>query len=132
MKKLKFFFVKFKLTNLTGNEILCMLCMRIEIYRGIYREGYILFVYNSASVPWINSVTNFRFFTNISETVLPTNMYYISLKRSFYSTSARVCCIKVHAEMNEILQVKDFSFSSPLPMLFDSNFHILSLNIHVI
>ena len=59
-------------------------------YRGKYRGGYILFVYNGASVPWIISVNNFWFFTNILETRLPTNMYYISLEWSFYSTSTRV------------------------------------------
>ena len=45
--------------------------------------------------------------TNISETMLPTNMYYISLERSFYSASGHVCCIKIHAEIKELLQVKD-------------------------
>ena len=39
--------------------------------------------------------------------MLPTNMYYISLERSFSSASAHVCCIKIHAEVKEILQVKD-------------------------
>ena len=62
-----------------------------------------LFVYNGVSVPWITSVNNFLFFTYISGTMLPTNMNYISLERTFYSTSAHVCCIK----MNELLQVKD-------------------------
>ena len=56
-------------------------------YRGKYGAGYILFVYNGASVPWITGVNNLLFFTNISETMSPTNMYYyISLERSFYSS----------------------------------------------
>ena len=63
-------------------------------YRGIYGAGYILFVYNGASVLWITSVHNFGFCINILETMLPTNMYYISLERSFDSASARVFCIK--------------------------------------
>ena len=59
------------------------------------------------SVPWITGVNNFAFFINISETMLPTNRYYISLEGSFYSASAHVCCIKIHAEVKELLQVKD-------------------------
>ena len=76
-------------------------------YRGIYGAGYILFVYNGASMTWITCVNNFQFFTNISETMLPTNMYYISLERLLYSASACVFCIKIHAEIKELLQVKD-------------------------
>ena len=34
-------------------------------------------------------------------------MYNISLERYTYRASAHVCCIKIHAEMTEILQVKD-------------------------
>ena len=64
----------------------------------------IFFVYKVASVPWIISVKNF---TNISETMLPSNMDYISLERSFHRASNHVCCIKLHSEMTEILQVKD-------------------------
>ena len=60
-----------------------------------YRPGCIFFVYSGASVPWIISVNNFRFFTNISETILPTNIYYISLERSFSSASAHVHCIRI-------------------------------------
>ena len=37
--------------------------------------------------------------------MLPTNMYYILLERSFYSTSTHVCGLKIHAEITEILQV---------------------------
>ena len=62
----------------------------LDPYRGIYGAEYILFVYNSASVPWITSVSNFWFFRNISETMLPTNMHYISLETSFYSVSTDV------------------------------------------
>ena len=58
-------------------------------------------------MPWIISVNSFRFFNNISETLLSANIYYTSLERPFHSASARVCCIKIHAEMTEILQVKD-------------------------
>ena len=59
----------------------------------------------------ITSVNNFCFFTNISEIMLPTDMYYISLERSFYSASACVCCIKIqNAEIKALLQVKDWSF----------------------
>ena len=38
------------------------------------------------------------------------NMYNISLKRYSYSTSAHVCCIKIHAKLKDLLQVKDWSF----------------------
>ena len=65
----------------------------LNLYRGIYGTGYILFVYNGT--------------TNISETMLTTNKCHISLERSFYSASAHVCCIKIHAEMNELFQAKD-------------------------
>ena len=74
-------------------------CVVFDLYTGIYGVGFFLFVYNSASVPWITCVENFRFLANISETMLPTNMYYISLERSLYSTSAGVSCIKIHAEI---------------------------------
>ena len=66
-------------------------------YRG-NTEQDIFYLY--ITVPWINCVNNIRFFTNISETVLPTNMYDISLKRSFNSTSACVLhknlCFYIH------------------------------------
>ena len=64
-------------------------------------------VYDGASLPWITCVNNFRFFTNISITMLPTNMYYISLERSLYRASASVYCIKIHVEIKELLEVKD-------------------------
>ena len=70
----------------------------------------LLFVYTGALVPWIISVNNFRFSNNISETMLPIDMYNISLERSFYSASDRVSCIKIHAEMKALLQVKVLSF----------------------
>ena len=35
---------------------------------------------------------------------------YVSLERLYYSTSAHVCYIKIHAEMTEILEVIDCSF----------------------
>ena len=47
------------------------------------------------------------FFTDISETMLPTKMYCISLERLFYSASAHVCCMKIHAKVKELLQFKD-------------------------
>ena len=34
---------------------------------------------------------------------LPTNMYSLSLERSFYSTSVRFCCIKIYGKMTEKL-----------------------------
>ena len=40
--------------------------------------------------------------------MLPTNMYYMSSERSFYSILL-VCWIKIHAEIKELLQVKDWS-----------------------
>ena len=77
---------------------------------GIYGAGCIFFVYTAALVPWIISVNNFRFSNNISETMLPIDMYNISLERSFYSASDRVSCIKIHAEMKALLQVKVLTF----------------------
>ena len=74
---------------------------------GKYRPGCIFFVYTGAPVLWIMSVKNFRFFNNISESMQLTNMYNMSLERCYYSASADVCCIKILAEMTEILQVKD-------------------------
>ena len=44
-----------------------------NLYRRIYGEGYIFFYYG-ASVPWVMSVNNFRVFSNISETIQPTDM----------------------------------------------------------
>ena len=74
---------------------------------GKYGPGCIFFVYTGAPVLWIMSVNNFRFFNNISESMQLTNMYNISLERCYCSASTDVCCIKIHAEMTEILQVKD-------------------------
>ena len=79
-------------------------------YMGIYGAGCIFFVYTGALVPWIISVNNFRFSNNISETMLPRDMYNISLERSFYSASDCVSCIKIHAEIKALLQVKVLSF----------------------
>ena len=74
---------------------------------------YIYFVYNStASIPWIISVNNFRFFTNISEIMYSTKHVVISLERSFYSVFSSVCCIKIDVKITEILQVIVFHFSS--------------------
>ena len=75
-------------------------------YRGIYIAGYISFVHNGVYVPWISSVNSFQFFTDISETMPPTNMYYISFERSFNKASSPFCCIKNHAEMVEKSQDK--------------------------
>ena len=52
--------------------------------------------------------------------MLATNMYYISLERCSYGTSAHVNYIKIHAEMFEILQLKIKVLK--LPLLFDSFF----------
>ena len=92
---------------------------------GKYRPGCIFFVYTGALVLWIMSVNNFRFFNNISESMQLTNIYNISLERSYCSASADVCCIKIHAEMTEILQFLKFLYSVLL-MLFDSLVHVFS------
>ena len=42
--------------------------------------------------------------------MLPIDMYNISLERSFHSDSDRVSCIKIHAEMKALLQVKVLTF----------------------
>ena len=73
---------------------------------GKYRPGCI-FLYTGDPVLRIMSENNFHFFTNISESMCPTNMYHISLERSFYNASAHVCCIKIHAKIKKLLQVKD-------------------------
>ena len=76
---------------------------------GKYRLGCIFFVYTGAPVLWIMSVNNFRFFNNISESMQLTNIYNISLERCYCSASADVYSINIniHAQMTEILQVKD-------------------------
>ena len=59
-------------------------------------------------------------------------MYYISLESLFYSASAHVYCIKINAEMKELLQVKDWSFYIHRCLGFlTAFFTFLSLNIHV-
>ena len=56
-------------------------------------------------------------------------MYYISLERSFYSTSARFCFIKIHAEMAEKSRVNDKCFHIDLCLcIYEISFHIFSLN----
>ena len=74
---------------------------------GEIQTGMYFFVYTGAPVLWIMSVKNFRFFNNISESMQLTNMYNMLLERCYCSASADVCCIRIHAEMTEILQVKD-------------------------
>ena len=74
----------------------------------IYGVGYIfVLVYSSAPLPWIISVDNFRFFTNILETFSRTYIYYISLEMSFHSASSHFCCKIIEAEMAEKWQVND-------------------------
>ena len=51
-----------------------------------------------------------RFQYLLSIVTLPIDMYNISLERSFYSASDRVSCIKIHAEMKALLQVKVSTF----------------------
>ena len=54
----------------------------------------------------------------------------VPLERSFYTTSAGVCCIKIHAEMAEKLQIKTQCFIFHWRHCIHENlFHILSLNI---
>ena len=74
---------------------------------GKYRLGCIFFLYTGAPVLWIISVNKFHFFNNILESMSLTNMYNISLERYSYSASAHACCIKIHAEITEILEVKN-------------------------
>ena len=84
--------------------------------------GYIYFVYNGASVQWITCVSNFRFFTNISKTMQATNMYYISLERLLYSTSARVCCKNPSTNKGATASQRLIFLYSLLRVLFDSLF----------
>ena len=112
--------VKYPFLHLQSSRVGCCSPMRdsfyyppqaiFDPYRRIYRAGSILFVYNDASVPWIISVNNFRFFTHILEIMQLTNTYYISLERSFHSASARLCCIKIQTEMDEKSQIKYLGF----------------------
>ena len=68
-------------------------------------EWDICFIYKGATLTWINSVNNFRFFINISKTLQLTNIHYILLERSFNRASAGICCIKIHAEIAEKSQL---------------------------
>ena len=53
-------------------------------------------------------------------------MEYISLERSFYSTSAGVCCMKLLAEIAEKSHVEDTGFIfTGAPVYDESLFHIL-------
>ena len=54
-------------------------------------------------------------------------MYYISLERSGYITSAGVCCIKIHEEMAEKSQVKYQSFIFTDPPVYMKAFFIFYL-----
>ena len=56
--------------------------------------GYI-FLYTKAD----NKYKQVPVFSNISETMGSTNMYYISLERSFHSISAHFTCKNIHVEM---------------------------------
>ena len=67
-------------------------------YRGTYGIGYI-FCTRWRPLPWIISVNKFRFFTNILNTLQPTNVCNISLERNLLRAPTHFCCIKIHAEM---------------------------------
>ena len=93
-------------------------------------EPCFIFLYYGASVPWITSVNNFQLVTNILETMSPRNMYYVSLERFFAVLLLVFVAYKIHAEMTEILPVKDWKFLySLLPMHFGSHVHVLLSNI---
>ena len=116
-------------------DIVCLLQFIIHhasyvIRKGDIQSGIYIFLYSSATRPWIISMNNFRCFTNISESRLPTNMYYISLERS-YCASACFCCIKINAEMAEKPQVKHGIFMFTGASVYDSLFHILYLNMDI-
>ena len=91
----RMFIIKCLCTN-CGYELLVIRCRGHELH------------VNPAYHRW--SVDNFRFFL-ISQKPYPLQIcIYRPLERSFYEASARVCCIKIHAKMTEILVVKDWSF----------------------
>ena len=71
-------------------------------YRGIYSVGYVFCIQRH-----LRTMDNVWYSSNILEIMLPITIYYISLKRSFYSASAHFCCIKIHEEMAKKSQVKD-------------------------
>ena len=89
----------------------------------------LFFVYNGPSVPWIVSVNKYQFsLTSQKLCNLPSVML---LQISNLSDSSRFCGIKIHAEMAEKLQVKDWGFIvTRAPVVYDSFFHILSLNMN--
>ena len=64
-----FFYLGYCVTGLSPTTVWLSTMLHFDPDKGIYGVGYILFVYNGTSVPWIISFNNFRFFTNISKTV---------------------------------------------------------------
>ena len=58
--------IDFQINDMQGCFCVGKQTLYLTSIGGIYEAIYILFVYNSASAPWIMSVNNFRFFTNIS------------------------------------------------------------------
>ena len=76
----------------------------------------------------ITNVNKLRFFTGILETVEYTNMFYISLQRSFYTTYAFFVCLKTHADMAEELQVKISCFIFICACMFMTLFFLFYRN----
>ena len=76
-------------------------------------------------VQWVITVNNFRFLSNILETMSTAYMYYISLERSFYNVSTPFCCFKIHTEMAKL---KLRCHIHCYPCIYHILLQILSLN----
>ena len=66
------------------------------------RPGAIIFYYKCER--------SANFLKMFSEIMLPTNMWYISLKRYFYRVFACFCFIEIYVEITEKSKVKNLSF----------------------
>ena len=84
--------------------------MQFKMIFHILRNKYLTFKDFCIAYNILLSTVGKYYLTHIEGHTEGVYLIYISLERLYYSTSAHVCCIKIHAEMTEILQVKDSSF----------------------
>ena len=76
----------------------------------VLRNKYLTFKDFCIAYHILLSIVGKYYLTHIEGHTEGDIFYLISLERLSYSASAYVCYIKIHAEMTEILQVKDCSF----------------------
>ena len=94
-----------------------------DLYIRIHRAGYILFVYNGATIIWIISVNNFRFFTTFFGNYVTNKYVLYIIRKVFKQCFCSVVLhknIKIQMEMTEKSQIKYRGFLYSLVPLYIS------------